>query len=399
MRILIVTQYYYPENVVVSDIAKELRRRGHDVTVVTGKPNYGYDQILPEYKKVKYEVLDGVRIFRLNLKARKKNRLSIIFNYLSFYFNSRRFLRHFKEEYDVVYSHSLSPIISVSGANIYKKKHHINHVLHCLDLWPISPVITHAVKMDGILYKLLYRWSRSIYDKCDKILLSSPSFIDYFKDTLHLEEKYYKYIPQPPLHIEGELDLKPIKYPEGFHFLYVGNIGKLQGVELLPYVMKEVLKTRSDIYFHIIGKGQNQDKLKKNIEDLGVHSHCTYYGSIPMRKARYYYPDADCLYLSLIDDGVVGKTIPSKLISYLTYSKPILGVISGDGKKILEDTNGAIISTYDVSTIVNHVLEIANLKEEERIKMGQNNYKYYQSHFQLERIVDMIEKELLTKKI
>ena len=71
MRILIVTQYYYPENVVVSDIAKELRRRGHDVTVVTGKPNYGYDQILPEYKKVKYEVLDGVRIFRLNLKARK----------------------------------------------------------------------------------------------------------------------------------------------------------------------------------------------------------------------------------------------------------------------------------------------------------------------------------------
>ncbi len=399
MRILVVCQFYYPENFVISDICRELKRRGHDVTVVTGKPNYGFDHILKEYKKVKYEVIDGVRVFRLHLFARKKNRLSIIFNYLSFYFSSRRFLKHFKEEYDVVYSQSLSPIISVSGANIYKRKHHINHVLHCLDLWPISPVITHAIKENGLFYKILYKWSRSIYAKCDKILLSSPSFKDYFYDVLKLENKYYKYIPQPPLFSNSLEEGKNVEYGKGFHILYCGNIGTIQGIELVPQAMKEVIKKYDDVYFHIIGMGTNRAKFEEEIKRLDISKNVIYYGPIPMKKARFYYSNVDALYVSLFPSGVVGNTIPSKLISYLTYKKPILGVIDGDGKKVLEDAGGAIISQPNVKDIAKNIIKMKELEESEKEKMGENNYNYYQAHFALDKIVDQIEQTLLVKKI
>ena len=399
MRILVVCQFYYPENFVISDICRELKRRGHDVTVVTGKPNYGFDHILKEYKKVKYEVIDGVRVFRLHLFARKRNRLSIILNYLSFYFSSRRFLKHFKEEYDVVYSQSLSPIISVSGANIYKRKYHINHVLHCLDLWPISPVITHAIRENGLFYKILYKWSKSIYSKCDKILLSSPSFKDYFYDVLKLENKYYKYIPQPPLFSESINEEANIEYGKGFHILYCGNIGTIQGIELIPQAMKEVIKKYDDVYFHIIGMGTNKIKLEEEIKRLGMAKNVIFHGPIPMKKARLYYPNIDALYVSLLPSGVVGNTIPSKLISYLTYKKPIIGVIGGDGKQVLEETKGALICKPNINDIANSIIKMKEMDFLAKEKMGENNYYYYKSHFALDKIVDQIEQELLVKKV
>ncbi|MCF0112863.1 MAG: glycosyltransferase, partial [Bacilli bacterium] len=199
MKILVVCQYYYPENFTVTPICESLAARGHDVLVVTGKPNYGYGRILEGYEKIREETLNGVRVRRVNLYPRKKSRISIIRNYLSFWRNSKRYVARLKEEFDVVYSMSLSPIISVSAANKYAKKHSIPHVLHCLDLWPESVLITHALRKNSLSYALLYRWSKSIYSKASKILLSSPSFADYFRDVLNIDNVPLVYTPQPPL--------------------------------------------------------------------------------------------------------------------------------------------------------------------------------------------------------
>ena len=60
MKILVVCQFYYPENFVITNICENLVKQGNDVTVLTGKPNYGYGYILPEYKNVKRETINGV---------------------------------------------------------------------------------------------------------------------------------------------------------------------------------------------------------------------------------------------------------------------------------------------------------------------------------------------------
>lgn len=55
MRILLVTQYFYPENFKSNDIAFEMQRRGHSVTVLTGIPNYPSGKFFQGYGLFKKE--------------------------------------------------------------------------------------------------------------------------------------------------------------------------------------------------------------------------------------------------------------------------------------------------------------------------------------------------------
>ncbi|MBR0302082.1 MAG: glycosyltransferase, partial [Bacilli bacterium] len=191
MKILMVTQFYYPERFSTTDIAEELVKLGNEVTVLTGKPNYGYGYILKEYKKAKEENINGVRVLRTNLFPRKHSRLSIIRNYLSFHRNAKRKVKSLDDDFDIVLSISLSPVISIAPAIKYAKKHHVPHVLYCQDLWPESTVVTHAVRKNSLVYKILYRWSKSLYEKCDEIIISSPSFKDYFNNVLKISDKKF----------------------------------------------------------------------------------------------------------------------------------------------------------------------------------------------------------------
>ena len=176
MKILIVSQHYYPENFTITKIAEELFCYGHDVTVLTGKPNYGLGHILEGYEDVKYEEINGVKVHRVNLVPRKKGRFSIIRNYLSFWKNSKKWIRNTKEKFDIVYTMSLSPVTVLSAGNLYKKKHNVPHVVHCVDLWPESVLATKAVRKHSLMYLILYIWSKKLYSKVDKVLIGSPSF-------------------------------------------------------------------------------------------------------------------------------------------------------------------------------------------------------------------------------
>ena len=151
MRLLIICQYYYPENFVITNIAESLVKEGHSVDVLTGKPNYGYGYILPEYKNITEEVINGVNVYRVNIYPRKHSRLSIIRNYLSFWKNSKKWVRRCKEKYDRVFSMSLSPITICSAGNLYSKKYGVPHVIHCVDLWPESVIRwSHMIGVAGI---------------------------------------------------------------------------------------------------------------------------------------------------------------------------------------------------------------------------------------------------------
>ena len=168
VKILLVAQHYFPDPFSVTTVAESLVKRGHDVTVLTGKPNYGYYKIVPGYEKLDYECVNGVKIYRVNVIPRKGTKISIVQNYLSFWFNAKRKVNQLDKDFDVVYSISLSPVISISPAIKYAKKHHIKHVLHCLDLWPESVVITGITKYNTILYDFLLLWSKKSITKLIK---------------------------------------------------------------------------------------------------------------------------------------------------------------------------------------------------------------------------------------
>ena len=132
MKLLIVCQYYYPENFVITNIAESLVKEGHSVDVLTAKPNYGYGYVLPEYKHISEEVINGVNVYRVNIYPRKHSRISIIRNYLSFWRNSKKWVRHCKTKYDSILSMSLSPVTICCAGNLYSKKHNVPHIISAL---------------------------------------------------------------------------------------------------------------------------------------------------------------------------------------------------------------------------------------------------------------------------
>lgn len=386
MKILVVCQFYYPENFVITNIAEQLVKEGHSVDVLTGLPNYGYNHILPEYLHIREQVINGVNIHRVKLYPRKKTRLSIVRNYLSFWRNSKKWVRKCKTEYDVVYSLSLSPVTICCAGNLYKKIHNVKHVIHCVDLWPESVLVTKALRKSSLLYKILYKWSRLIYKHADKILIGSPSFADYFEETLRLPINNLEFVPQCALVTNS--DVAPYKYRDGINILYCGNLGLIQLIELIPETMK-LLKDKN-IYFHIIGMGPLTDKLCKEIESCGLKEKVIYYGPMVANRAAAYFKSADAIYVSLKGDGVVGKTIPNKLMMAMAFGKPIIGVLKGDGRKALEEAGGCLIAEENAESIKNAILALSNMDEATKEKFGKMNAQYYANNFSIEKVTNKI---------
>ena len=389
MKVLLVCQYYYPENFVITKIAEQMVRDGLEVHVLTGRPNYGYGYILPAYKNISEEIINGVNIHRVNLYPRKKSRLSIIRNYLSFWKNSKKWVRKTKMEFDFVYSMSLSPVTICSAGNIYAKKHHKKHIIHCCDLWPESVLVTKAVKEKSLTYKILYKWSRKIYSKADKILVSSPSFSQYFAETLKLPTDNITYVPQCSL-VE-ESDISAFDYGIGTHILYCGNLGLIQLIPLMVDAM-DLLRDK-DIYLHIIGMGPMSDYLINQIRERRLDNKIIYHGPIVAKLAAAYFKKADALFVSLRNEGTVGKTIPNKLMMSMAFERPIVGVIQGDGKDILQESGGAFLAEENPESVKSALIAISNLSANEKARLGKLNKLYYDSHFSTKTVAALIEKE------
>ena len=394
MKILIVCQFYYPENFVISKIAEKLVEFGHDVTVLTGKPNYGYGYILPEYEHINSEIINGVKVERVNLKPRKQSRISIINNYLSFWKNSKKWVRRCNEQFDVVYSMSLSPVTILSAGNLYKKKFGVPHVVHCVDLWPESVLVTHAVNKKSLTYRILYSWSKKLYSKADEVLIGSPSFREYFRDVLKIDNIDLEYIPQPSLVESTELPPFPFdkKY---FNILYCGNLGIIQEIPTLVEAVKRIKDT--NVRFNVIGMGPYSHYLEDEIKKNGLENNLVYFGPMPAKQASAYFKGADALYVSLKDSGYVGKTIPNKLVMSMAFAKPILAMIEGDGKQVLIESDGAVLSSQSVDSLVEAIKSISMMNKKDLERLGRNNLIYYQDHFTLDRITRQIEEDLFKK--
>ena len=384
MKILVVCQYYYPENFSITSLCEEWVRLGHEVFVVTGKPNYGYGHILEGYEHVVDEVIHGVRVHRVPLHPRKDSKFSIIRNYLSFWFHSKRYLSRLKESFDVVYSMSLSPVISIAGANRYAKKHHVKHILHCLDLWPESVLITKAMKESSLGYKILFHWSKAIYSKADEILVSSPSFESYFRDVLGLEDAKISLCYQPPYWVAPAGP--DYEYKTSRNLVYAGNLGSIQLVENL--VNAFALLKPSEATLQIIGAGSRQKEILSLIKEKHLEDRVVFRGRMPRKETVRFYGNCDGIVVSLKKEGFVGKTIPNKLNSSLSYGKPIFACLGGDGEELLKNAGGGFFSKGESpEELAQAVREFFSLSDEQRREMGAKNKAFYEEHLSFDETV------------
>lgn len=395
-KILVICQYYKPEPFRISDICEELVCRGHEVHVVTGYPNYPEGVLYEGYGKGKHidEVINGVKVHRCYTVPRQTGIIKRFLNYYSYAISSTKYVLSKKcvasdgKAFDVVYCNQLSPVMMAHAAIAYKKKYNVPVVMYCLDLWPES-LIAGGVKRDSILYKYYHHVSRKIYQKMDKILITSRMFSEYFQQEFGFQDEKTEYLPQYAEGIFEEIETKQVT--ETFEFMFAGNIGSIQNVDTIIKAA-ELLKDEP-VRFHIVGSGSDLERLKK----IGDHvENVVFYGRRPLEEMPTFYKKADAMLITLQADSVLSMTLPGKVQSYMAVGKPIIGAINGETRRVIEEAKcGYCGSAEDAAELANNIrLFIENPEKE---IMGKNARVYYEKHFEQKEFMDRLEAYLLCR--
>lgn len=385
MKILVVCQHFYPENFRISDICFELVKKGHDVTVLTGLPNYPKGKVFKDYKwfKNRNQVINGVKIKRCSLVGRGSSTLQMAINYMWFatFCSIKAFFM--KKDFDIVYVYQLSPITMTWPAIVVKKMKKIPLVIHVLDQWPVS-ITTGGVQKTSLAYKILTRWSLNAYNNADLITCSSKSFKNYFIGELGLsEDKGFIYLPS-----YAESDYLNIDYVKNdtFDLVFAGNIGPAQSVETIVEAAN-LLKDQKDVVFHIVGDGLSRAACEQMAKDYGLDN-VIFYGYHDVSEMPDYYKLADAFLITMVDNEVVNSTLPAKVQSYMMAGKPIVGAINGEVKDVIKEADcGLCCDSLDSKTLAKLILQMKD-DEAKCEQYAHNAFKYYEDHFEKETCIN-----------
>ena len=316
-KILVICQYYKPEPFRIADICEEMVRRGHEVQVVTGYPNYPEGVLYEGYGKGKHidEVINGVKVHRCYTVPRQTGTAKRMMNYYSYaasslkYVLSRKCVASDGTSFDVVFCNQLSPVMMAYAAIGYKKMHKTPVVMYCLDLWPES-LIAGGIERKSVIYKYYHHISKRIYGQMDKILITSRMFSNYLRDEFGIKKEDIEYLPQ---YAEGIFEQIPPRVEDGtFNFMFAGNTGTVQSVETVIKTA-EILKDEP-VKFHIVGGGTDLERLQKMGEDM---ENVIFYGRRPVEEMPEFYARADAMLITLAADPILSLTLPGKVQSYM----------------------------------------------------------------------------------
>lgn len=350
MKILLVTQYYWPENSRVTDIAESLYREGNNVTVLTGLPNYPQGYIYEGYKhgENRKQIHNGVNIIRAKLIERRHNTFHRLLNYYSFPHYANKLVNKLDKDFDVVLAMEESPIMLVKPAIKYAKKYNKRVVMYEMDLWPES-LLAGGIKKDSFIYNHYKKVSAKIYSQMDKILVSTKEHIDYIKALPNCSNLDIDYLPQYAESIFEESNYETIDNGV-IDLMFAGNIGKAQSIDTIIKAAN-LLKDDKRFMFHIVGDGSELENCKKLANELKCNN-VKFYGSMPLSEMPKMYALADAMLVTLEDKSYANMTIPGKVQSYMAAGKPIIGAVNGACANFIKENNiGLVCNAGDCESL------------------------------------------------
>lgn len=397
MKILIVTQYFFPEDFRINDFAFVLAKRGHEVTVLTGLPNYPDGKFFGSFKLFSKEMLNDVCLYRVPIFSRGKSRgWELFINYISFLISSLIFgpflLR--RKEFDVVFAVNFSPAtVGVCGAFFaaFKKA---KFGVWVQDLWPDSLKATSAISSTLILdiVGIMVKW---IYSRADTIFVQSTGFIESIKN-MGISPHKIEYFPNWAEDFYGTNDpqLKNVynKYiPKNkFIIMFAGNLGVAQSLNTI--IQAAIILKNEPIHWIILGAGRAEAGFKSNISKHGLESNISLIGKFPVNLMPNFFSLADVMLVTLKDDPAFSSTIPSKIQSYLKSGKPILSALNGDGGAVINNSGAGInVSAEDYKELAFAALSLSKLSSEDLFDMGAKGKCFYDNNFDISVLVARFE--------
>ena len=458
LRILVVTECFWPDIYAINDIVEKLVQRGHKVTVLTGLPDYTTTRIPEEYKhgRNRHQNYKGADVYRVPTIARRHGPIWRSLSYLSFVTNGwlRAKTQDWKHtevwgnasdaDFDVIYVWEVSPVTMAVPAIALKKRYKKPLFLYCMDIWP-ECVKAMSIKEGTLPYKMIHAWTKRIYKQCDHIAVSSKPFFQYMEEKNGIPRSKMSYLPQYADVGLLELDTRKFKPDDAWSaqneetpvrsrnvqdseisvragnvqdseasgkiahvdFLFIGNIGKAQNLDCLINAMT-VFKGRNDVTLHMVGGGSEFENIKKMAVDLGLDDIVTFYGPKPFKEAISFYNKADACVLTLDGSTHIGDTLPGKLQTYMAAGKPILAAANGAAMEVIREANcGKCVAAGDYEAYGRILQEFAKeIQSKDQtcadiansssdiLRYGDNARRYFRENFMEEQHFTEMERLL-----
>ena len=394
MNILVVSEYFYPDDFGINSIVEELSKAGHSVRVLTGLPDYTTSRIPKEYKRFRRrrETVCGARVVRVPTIARRQGVFFRALSYGSFIISSWLYARFCKKtDIDVIFVYQTSPVFQGIPAVTLKKRTGKKLVLYCCDLWPES-LKAWNVREKSLLFRLVRKMSRRIYQACDAVAVSSRPFRGYLTGVCGVPDGRITYLPQYAEDLYRDVCGK---YEENGQtdFLFAGNVGAVQNIDCIiraiPYI-----KTEKPYQIHIVGDGSELESCKALARELGVTGRVRFYGRFPQSEMKRFYQMADCFLLTLRGGDFIGLTLPAKSQSYLSAGKPIAAAIDGAGSELIREADcGERVPAGDFAALGAAMALIAEEPDRYRRK-GLNGRRFYEANYTREHFMKTLEQLL-----
>lgn len=394
-KILVVSQYYFPEQFRINDICEEWVKRGYDVTVLTGIPNYPKGAFFEGYGifSKRKEIHNGVNIKRLPLIPRKKSSVFLALNYLSFMISGYFWAIFTREKFDEVFIYEVSPMTQAIPGIKYAKKHKINSIIYVMDLWPENFVEMSGIKNKFII-KSITNMVKYIYRNVSRIFISSPGFKEKITNLGNFEEKI-EYWPQyaEDFYMPTDEKSENIQFDfNNFNITFAGNIGYAQGLEILPSVAEQLSNRKIKAHFNIIGNGRFKEELIKEVENKNIEEYFSFFEPVVATEIPKIMGMTDIALVSLSRNPLFSLTIPAKVQSILATGTPILVSADGIMERIVHDSEAGLFSRAgDIDGLAKNIELLTKYPEQELSKLRQNAKKYSENEFSKEKLLNIID--------
>ncbi len=399
MHILVISQYFWPENFRINDLVSDFVERGHRVTVLTGVPNYPEGRVFDDYQKTPSAFLSylGARVIRVPMTARGSGAISLLLNYFTYALSASLLgsWRLRRESIDVIFVYEPSPVtVGIPGA-LMRRLLGAPLVFWVLDLWPETLKAVGVIQSrSGLgLVALLVRW---IYRRCDLILAQSKSFIPQIRAYSDLSKRV-EYFPSWAESLFGagfEASAAPeVPSQSGaFTVMFAGNIGEAQDFPSILNAAELLSASHPHIRWIIVGDGRLGDWVSQEVKRRNLESNVFLLGRFPVERMPSFFRSADALLVTLKSEPIFSMTIPGKLQSYLASGKPIVAMLDGEGARLLQESGAGIAApSGDAAKLAAAVVSVSEMPEPERALMGRNGAELYAQEFERNTLLDRLE--------
>lgn len=400
-KILVISQYFWPEQFRVNDICNELIKRGYEVTVITGIPNYPEGRFYRGYgaHKRRHEVINGVKVYRLPIISRGRSKVRLVLNYLSFVLSGYFWKVFTKEEANCVFIYDVSPMTQALVGVWYGVKKKIPVIHYVADLWPENLIAAGGVN-SKIVLNLIGRMVDYIYSNNDRILTSSNSFVDRIanrgvpKNKIEFLPHYAEDFYTPLDKKENGIVSKWIPYDdESFNLMFTGNIGEAQGLNILPETARILNERMLNVKFNIIGAGRYLQDLVKEVEEEDLMAMFRFIPRMPPSEIPRFLAYADAGLVILANSPIFELYIPAKLQSYMASGLPIIASSDGEVASIVNSSkSGYSAKGGDPECLANAIEKLMNIEAQEYHQMKKKSLDYYKSNFDKENVMNQLDR-------